>query len=204
MATGDGASWSSKAAATARSPAQTNGAAVFRIGQGPSPQMGLRLKRKKVAKTLTHIGHLFIKDPERRFAPTTVRPVPECCPIWIGTGVRFRRNPKISENVIGFVSGKSVQLPQRIKESVQVSDVIVVILDVPSHIRMTENVFGFSLKGERLWQIQAIPQNSTNPINCYTGIVEKSVGEIRIANWNGTVVDVDIQTGKISRIEFSK
>src|ERR1019366_3046871 len=38
-----------------------------------SPLRGAPNERKNGGKTLTPVGHLFISDSERRFAPTTVR-----------------------------------------------------------------------------------------------------------------------------------
>ena len=57
------------------------------------PKRGSEKHQENRGEILTHIGHPFKSDPERRFAPTTVRSIPDCCPLRIGTGVRFHRNP---------------------------------------------------------------------------------------------------------------
>ncbi len=83
------------------------------------------------------------------------------------------------------------------KECVQVQDVIVVVLDVPPKQSMTENVFGVSLEGRVLWQIERIPETATDPVNRYTNVRTGQLGTAIVFNWNGTDITIDSRTGKV-------
>lgn len=83
--------------------------------------------------------------------------------------------------------------------------ILVILLDVPPKQSMTENVFGVSEDGKIIWQIERIPEISTNPANYYTGVNESgTLGVIACYNWCGMNVFVDIETGKIFETQFAK
>lgn len=110
----------------------------------------------------------------------------------------------ISGNEIHFDDGSTVQFPYDIQECQRIDDVLVVVLDLPRDSRMTENVFGVSLDGKIIWQIERTPEMSKDPINFYTGILKPSSRGVRLANWNGVSADVDVRTGKISDFGITK
>ena len=67
-----------------------------------SPRRGAPKDGKIHGKSLTLFSHPFTSEFERRFAPTSVRLEPESCPISIGTGVRFHRNPNMGSRAARF------------------------------------------------------------------------------------------------------
>jgi hypothetical protein len=94
-------------------------------------------------------------------------------------------------------SGVTREFTFDIKEALAIEGVIVIVLNVPAGHFMTENVFGVSEHGDLLWQIEAIPETSTDEGNFYVGISGSGTRSVRLANWNDMVVDVDVKTGKI-------
>ncbi len=99
-------------------------------------------------------------------------------------------------------NGQTVMFPHRIKECRLVDNVIVVVLDVPPDVSMTENVYGVSPGGEILWQIERTPGMSTDPTDRFEGITGVSPGKVQITNWNGIAAQVDIHSGKIISTRF--
>lgn len=108
------------------------------------------------------------------------------------------------ENVL--ILNNNVQIPfdYSIKAVLETFGTIIVLLDSPPQITMTENVFGVSYDGKILWQIERIPA-TTSPHNRYTGISESGVPGIFVAfNSNCTNVYTDVLTGKVLDTEFTK
>ena len=101
--------------------------------------------------------------------------------------------------------GKVVSFDFPIKEALEVGEVSVVVLDVPPDEVMTENAFCVSKDGKVLWQIERIPETSTDPVNVYVGVSQgESPETVRIANWNGDVATVDVQTGRVVQTRWLK
>jgi hypothetical protein len=107
---------------------------------------------------------------------------------WIieGSHVRYDDRPAVS-------------FEYSVEELAESGDMAVVVVQVPTGAVMTENVFGVSRDGTRLWQIQWTAQTGSDPMNRYLGITRTDpvAGLVHIGNWNGDVVDVDIKTGKV-------
>jgi hypothetical protein len=105
-----------------------------------------------------------------------------------------------------YNDGSWIVFEYPIKELTEILDIAVVVLDLPNGAVMTENVFGISRDGVRLWQIEWIPQTGTNPRNCYVGVVRTDLAArtAHIANGNGDVVETDVRTGKVLSSEFLK
>ncbi len=105
------------------------------------------------------------------------------------------------------VSGKQLRLPKGatvefaypIREVAEVGNVVVVLLDVPAHESMTENVFGVSQDGDVVWQIEPIPDITNDPTDCYTGFVSATPGKLALCKWGGIGVEIDPNTGRVLR-----
>jgi hypothetical protein len=82
--------------------------------------------------------------------------------------------------------------------------VLVVILDVPSGMVMTENVFGISPEGEVLWQIGRIPETSSDPANLYVGFFKQFSDSLHIGSWSGDIVSVNVSNGKAKWIGLGR
>ncbi|MGD1020672.1 MAG: hypothetical protein ABSA12_15270 [Verrucomicrobiia bacterium] len=94
-------------------------------------------------------------------------------------------------------NGKSLALAHDIKDTVQIGNLLIVILHVPEGATLTENVFAISETGQILWQIERINETSFNPQDRYLGIVTHDQDTVTIGNWNGMVVDVDLRNGRV-------
>lgn len=92
-----------------------------------------------------------------------------------------------------------MEFPFKVQEAVEAGGYIVVLLRVPPGQTMTENVFGVSLNGEVVWQIERIPETSSDPNNAYVGITKMERDMVRIANWNDFVVEINPSDGRIQK-----
>jgi hypothetical protein len=114
---------------------------------------------------------------------------------------------QVRDNQIQFDNGKSIALAFAVGDTLEVDGVLVVVLKLPPGQSMTENVFGISENGVVLWQIDRIAETSIDPIsNQYAGIIghDEEKGTVRVSNWNGVVVDVDINNGKVKHWYWGK
>ncbi len=91
-----------------------------------------------------------------------------------------------------------------IEETVNVGGVAIVILQIPDSGGMTENVFGVTAKNRVIWKIERIDGTATDPVNRYVGFGNQRDNHIYVSNWNGVVVEIDAQTGKIVKSEWLK
>ena len=114
---------------------------------------------------------------------------------------------QVQDNQIRFDDGKSVALPYPIGDILKVGRVLVAVLKLPAGQSMTENVFGISEDEALLWQIERIPATSIDAqSNQYAGIIAHNEGNgtVRVSNWNGVVVDVDVSSGKVRHWYWGK
>ena len=77
------------------------------------------------------------------------------------------------------------------------------VLDVPTNIVMTENVFGISEEGAILWQVERHVATSTDPINSYVGVSCEG-GVVYLGDWGGHCVKIEPLTGRILDVAISK
>lgn len=108
------------------------------------------------------------------------------------------------ENVLVLNNNVRIVFDYSIEAVLETFGTIIVLLDSPPQITMTENVFGVSYEGKIIWQIERIPA-TTSPHNRYTNISESGVPGIFVAfNSNCTNVYTDVLTGKVLDTEFTK
>ena len=71
---------------------------------------------------------------------------------------------------------------------------------------MTESVFGISHDERVIWQIERIPQTGTDPVNYYVGLTLNLAGpgSLSATNWNGSIVDIDVRSGKVLRTRWGR
>jgi hypothetical protein len=126
-----------------------------------------------------------------------------CRPAAFNEGVAVRH--QVRGNDVVFANGRLATLPFPISATAEVDGVVVAVLGLPPGTSMTENVFGLSAEGAILWQVERIPETSSDAIaNQYVSIIGSGEGMARVSNWNGVVVDVDVQTGKVKRWYWGK
>jgi len=113
-------------------------------------------------------------------------------------------NYTIKGNAISFPGGKTATFDFPVKEAVECAGVFAVILDVPQDRIMTENVFGVSAEGVLLWQIERVSETASNTVNCYMNITACEGNAVRVGNWNGWDVDIDIKSGRVLKKTWVK
>lgn len=102
------------------------------------------------------------------------------------------------------MSGKELVAGLRPKERARVSDIEVVVLEVPPNVTMTENVVGLDEEGGVVWRVERIRSTGSNSRDHYVGITRSTGSTVTLANWNGMLVDVDVRTGKVVGETFGK
>ncbi len=101
-------------------------------------------------------------------------------------------------------NGQIVDFDLPIFKAIEISGIIVVVLDVPRNQSMTENVLGVLPNGTLVWQIEKIPDLSMHPANCYTGVREGPSGTAIVFNWSCIDVTIDVKTGKVLDSRITK
>lgn len=107
-------------------------------------------------------------------------------------------NWRINGKDVMTPSGKTVAFEYPVCDAKEVEGVLVVVLEVPPKVVMTENVFGLSADGRVLWQIEKCDANSTYSANRYVGVTGKVGRTARVFNGNGINSALDVHTGKVS------
>lgn len=104
---------------------------------------------------------------------------------------------KVSGRQLQISEDATLEFDYPISEVVDVSDMLIVLLEVPAKESMMENVFGVSKAGHIVWQIEPRPDLMADPVNCYTGIFPPEEGRVRLGNWCGIDVVIDPHTGEV-------
>ena len=105
---------------------------------------------------------------------------------------------RVVDRALEVGAGAKVALPFPVSKAMAVGDVIVVLVDPPAGVSLTENAFGVSVDGLVLWQIERIAMTGTDPNNRYTGLNPAgNSGAVSLFNWNGADVMVDVRTGRV-------
>jgi hypothetical protein len=104
------------------------------------------------------------------------------------------------------INDSIVRFGHPIAEVTQVADILLVLLSPLKGRKMTENVFGVNMDGVVVWQIEPCLENSTDPLNYYTGfgVINADQNSVVLSNWGGTAVKIDAGTGKILDRWFAK
>ena len=109
--------------------------------------------------------------------------------------------PSFSKNKLVLENGKIVAFDFTVKKIIEIDDVVVVLLSIPTGVTYNENIFGVSNKGGIIWQIEGtVPQSSNSP---YVDI-EKSMDGLDIFNWSGLKSRVNVRTGKVTHTSVTK
>jgi hypothetical protein len=108
------------------------------------------------------------------------------------------------ENKLYIQGSIHVDLPYDIKQVLEASNMLVVLLEIPKMASMTENVFGIDLDGVIVWQVENIPETSIHPLLWYADMRKINEQTIRLFNWNGWAVDIDPATGVVKHRTWSK
>ena len=108
---------------------------------------------------------------------------------------------KFKDNLLLLDSSKHVTFKFKIQSIVIYDDIVVVLLDVPSGTILNENIFGVSLSGDIVWQIEsAFPASEDSPYMA----IEKSDKALNAFNWSGMRMRLTVATGKIVQKKVTK
>lgn len=98
-------------------------------------------------------------------------------------------------------SGLRVEFPWPVIKALEFEDAYVVMIEPDASSYFNENVFGISLDGKLLWQIEVRKHVYAN--SCYT-YIGRSDDNVRLGNWDGDDLIVNPLTGKILSVRYSK
>jgi hypothetical protein len=103
----------------------------------------------------------------------------------------------VKSNNILFENGYSLDFEYPIKDTLLISNIIIILIDPPFDTVYNQNIFAISLSGDFLWRIGNVKlYNDSN--NCpYVGIIVNKSNELVLFNWCDTAVIVNSQTGDI-------
>lgn len=100
------------------------------------------------------------------------------------------------------INGEPISFKFDIAEYIDFGNTTVVRLKVPIDIIFNENVFGLNDKGKIIWQIERKELMHDN--SPYTNITKLDEDKLRLNNWDGTVLFVNPNNGKILNEEWIK
>ncbi len=102
------------------------------------------------------------------------------------------------------IGSKTIKFCSPLVQFIEADNVIVILLEwgdemkrgYPENAEWVRNIFGFSLSGEQMWQIEG-QRNQNNPTS-YSGMTVHMDGSLWAFNWNQIRYKVDLRTGKTS------
>lgn len=101
-----------------------------------------------------------------------------------------------------LINGTKLKFDYPIKNLIEISDVLIILLKKPVEIIFNENVFGVSLKSKRIiWQIACRKYYGEN---CPFVEIDVINNQLRLFNWRGIFLDVDPTTGEVLKTGDSK
>lgn len=95
------------------------------------------------------------------------------------------------------------RFPYPIKQARQFGEILVILLEVPADVTYPENVFGIDLQTGVQWQIEAKRYyKQAIPETCFVAMADESVnGNLCMNTWAEQMVEVDLKTGRVVRVD---
>ena len=105
-------------------------------------------------------------------------------------------------NRVELPSGRHLDFEFEVAEVLDMGDLLVVRLEIPSGVVMNRNVFGISDEdGQILWQVP--DRDLVYHDSPYTGL--RRVGEmVALCNWDGLELRVDPRTGSVLEESYGR
>ncbi|OOQ58336.1 hypothetical protein [Mucilaginibacter pedocola] len=111
----------------------------------------------------------------------------------------------IDLNKITLANGYSIEFNYKIKKTLTVHDVVIIVIDPPYDVIYNYNVFAISLTGDFLWRIGEIGSYCWESDHCpYVEAIVNENHELVLFNWCDTAVIVNYQTGQVIRTYQTK
>ena len=108
----------------------------------------------------------------------------------------------VKDNQLVYDDGTAVNFECPIKKTRDYDELTVVLLETSKN-NYSENAFAVDAHGNHLWQVEPVPLYDEPRYVAYTGIVRRDDG-IFLYRYDGYIVKVDPETGKILSEEFVK
>jgi hypothetical protein len=109
---------------------------------------------------------------------------------------------KVLENRI-IANGKSFRLPYPASKSIELPELLVILLDPPKGTNCNTNVMGIKPDGTIAWQIEESPHGGELD-QPYVDINQDELGNLVARNWNGVEYEVDLRSGAIHVVDFRR
>ena len=93
------------------------------------------------------------------------------------------------------ISGKTLSFKFDIAEYIELNNIIVVRLKVPTDIIFNENIFGVNTDGKIVWQI--VSREFMHKNSPYTNMKKVNNSRVNLSNWDGTQVLINPNNGNI-------
>ncbi|WP_156033929.1 hypothetical protein [Aeromonas jandaei] len=108
----------------------------------------------------------------------------------------------IKDNLI-TINGKAIDLPYPVAEAITIGEIVVVRLEPAVGELCNANIYGFTVNGCFKWKVEESP-HGTEPDKPFTSIYISPNGQLIAGNWNGIDYSVDVKSGAISAVAFSR
>ena len=109
---------------------------------------------------------------------------------------------EINNNTLFFNKREIKEYDSQISEALVFKNVIVVCLNY-YEVTYNENIFGLSLNGDVLWQIQKyIPIEGSK--SAFVGLTKENENLVWATNWDGTALLLNVKTGEIIKNEWHR
>ena len=81
---------------------------------------------------------------------------------------------EINENRVKINDKHDIEFKYNVKAVIEVTNTLIVLLDVPPKESMSENIFGVTSKGQILWQVESRPDLfGDDDGDMYVGLLSK-------------------------------
>lgn len=101
------------------------------------------------------------------------------------------------------VNGRSLLLPHEVVQQMQVGSLLLLRVEPPPGQVFNRNVFAVDADARLLWQIAESP-HGTEADKPFMSLALDAEGEVLAGNWNGVNYRVDLKTGSLRVVGFSK
>ncbi len=109
---------------------------------------------------------------------------------------------RFDDNVIYFENGNFYKFDCKISEVLTVGDIVVISLDyrAPS----TNNIYGFSKNGEKIWRVGSVPSTIDVEESSYTLVRTDIENTLYLCSFDSFAIWIDLQSGKCLKKVYTR
>lgn len=101
----------------------------------------------------------------------------------------------IDNNTLKYSNRSALDFEYSILKTLEIDNILIVLLDIPNKVNYTRNVFAFDALGDFLWQINDFELYYKGNWCPYIDIIINDENEIVLFNWCDTAILINPQTG---------